>query len=487
MTSPPPLAEGMVIANRFRLDRLLGQGGMGSVWAAWHITLNVEVAVKFIDAQTGLTQDAWSRFSQEAMAAAKIKSPHVVSILDFGTDEHRRPYIAMELLQGEELASRLENETALPIPVVARIMAQACKGLARAHAAGIVHRDIKPDNIFLVEDEDGFLLKILDFGIAKMASVGGPTHKTGTGQVLGTPLYMSPEQAYGNKPVDHRTDLYSMAVVAYRCLAGQVPFNSDGVGELIVAITTQEPTPPSWLRAGLPAGIDAWFQRALAKDPAARFTNAREMNDTFLQACGLAHTAESTAQFSALSFEDMSAVMQNVGPISSPSPLIIRRGSLPSGHQIPPPAPSQRRPAETLQGTMVSFEEAGVMPPRRKRWWIGGTLSLLLAGSAGAVFLYGDIGDTGAQAAPGASAAAVQASASASAESVAKAAVSAPVISINSLPADTAPRHLKPYPRGTNGLKGAGTAAHPLDKPGTASTSKPAPLPSPTNKNDYGL
>lgn len=395
MTTPPPLTEGMVIANRFRLDRLLGQGGMGSVWAAWHITLNVEVAVKFIEEQLGLTQDAWSRFSQEAMAAAKIKSPHVVNILDFGTDEHRRPYIAMEILQGEELASRLDREGTLSLVETARLMAQACKGLARAHAAGIVHRDIKPDNLYLTEDEDGFLLKILDFGIAKVAHVGSVTHKTGTGQVLGTPLFMSPEQAYGNRAIDHRSDLYSLAVVAYRALAGQVPFNSDGVGELIVAITTREPPLLSSLRPGLPHALDAWFQRALSKDPEARFKSAREMNDAFQQAAGLVASAESTAQFAALSFDELSTVFQRApgGVLRQAVPSGAASGSISGSISGPVSAPiidpfAPPLAPETLQGAMISFDEIGVMPPSRKRWLAFGGLAVLAAAAVGLSLVY---------------------------------------------------------------------------------------------------
>jgi serine/threonine-protein kinase len=486
MTTPPTLAPGMTIANRFRLDRHLGQGGMGSVWMAWHLTLNIEVAIKFIDPQYVSNRDAWSRFSQEAMAAAKIKSPHVVSVLDFGTDEHHRPYLAMELLQGEELASLLEREPVLPVPMVARIITQACKGLARAHSARIIHRDIKPDNLFLCEDEDGFLLKILDFGIAKMTSTGISTHRTGTGQVLGTPLFMSPEQAYGNRPVDHRSDLYSLAVVAYRCLTGYVPFQSDGVGELIVAITTQTPRPPSHLRAGLPPGLDPWFQRALAKDPELRFRSAKEMADSFSVACGMTPSVESTAQFSALNAADLTGPLSGpLGETPADAVPLVRRGS-------PSLPPSSRRQAVTLQGTAASYRNA-TAHASRVRWLIAGAVFAGLGVAGGLLWRLTSSPPPLATTVPsaprlGAPLASAQEppfpSASAAPGS------SAPVVSINSLPPE---QTFRPYPNGNNfrpAPKGsapkASAPATTAPAPATTTTPAPATTPAPT-KHDYGL
>ncbi len=523
MTSPSSMAPGTTVANRFRLERLLGRGGMGSVWAAWHITLNIEVAIKFIDPQYVSSRDAWSRFSHEAMAAAKIRSPHVVSVLDFGTDEYQRPYLAMELLEGEELASLLEREPTLPVPMVVSILTQACKGLARAHREGVVHRDIKPDNLFLCheEDEEGFLLKILDFGIAKINDQNGlamAAHRTGTGQVLGTPLYMSPEQAYGNRPVDHRSDLYSLAVVAYRSLTGRVPFHSDGVGELIVAITTHAATPPSHLRAGLPAGIDAWFARALAKEPEHRFRSAREMATSFATACGMAPVADSTAQFSALTAADLAEL---TGPLSQPPrssapvsqypsessavvPLVRRGNASPSSH------PPSRRQAVTLQGTATSYSDPGIAPPVRRRLLVAGLASaaLVVLGLLGWQWQASHSGTSAVASSPVSSATVVlpveslpvaTATTTASAPTVAPAsASSAPVISISSLPADTA----RPGEtgRGPGGVQGkpvgkaattAATSASPwpgaITAPTTTSTSPPAPATAAPVHNDYGL
>jgi serine/threonine protein kinase len=287
MTLGAALTEGYVVSDRFQLIRLLGRGGMGSVWVARHLSLNIEVAIKFIDGVLGGREDLRSRFAQEARTAARIQSPHVVNILDYGFDG-TRPFIAMELLHGEPLFARIERERRLPPSEVATILTQAAKGLGRAHSLGIVHRDLKPENLFLARDEDGQLhVKLLDFGIARDDSPlgSGPSHRTGTGQLLGTPAYMSPEQALGKSQIDFRSDLYSLAVVVYHCLAGRLPFDTDAIGELIVAISLTDPPLPSSFVPGLSPGIDAWFKCAFQKDPGARFGSAKEMAETFVVAC----------------------------------------------------------------------------------------------------------------------------------------------------------------------------------------------------------
>ncbi len=290
---PPSLSSGLVIGGRFRLEKLLGKGAMGRVWVAHHMSLHVDIALKFIDSQYAADKELVSRFGQEATAAAKIRSPHVVSILDHGVDEVGRRYIAMELLPGETLAACLAREATLELTTTARALTHACNGLTKAHAKNVVHRDIKPENLFLCREEgdDEFVLKILDFGIAKAGALDGVAHHTRTGALLGTPLYMSPEQALGNKTVDYRSDLYSVAVVAYRCLTGRVPFESVGLGALVLAIATETPPPPSQLNPNLAPPIDAWFCKALQKDPSERYQSAKELAESFLIACNLSMSA----------------------------------------------------------------------------------------------------------------------------------------------------------------------------------------------------
>ena len=287
--SAPSIFPGATISGRFRLERLLGRGSMGSVWLARHLTLDVDVAVKFIDAAFRDQKDHRSRFALEAQAAARINSPHVVNVLDFGAETSGRLYIAMEYLRGEDVAKLLERSGRLPPAVTARIVSHACRGLGRAHALGIAHRDVKPENLFLVgatEDED-FVLKILDFGVAKSAQKPGKDFVgTVVGQLVGSPAYMSPEQAHGSLDVDYRSDLFSLAVVAYHCLTGVVPFGGDSLAELLIGIVSKDPVPVTRLTPGLPRAVDDWFQRALDKNPARRFASAKDLAQAFHMAIG---------------------------------------------------------------------------------------------------------------------------------------------------------------------------------------------------------
>jgi serine/threonine-protein kinase len=192
----------------------------------------------------------------------------------------------MELLQGSSLEARL-GKGRLSLEEVREVVVQTCRGLERAHAAGIIHRDIKPENIFLCDDRESFVVKILDFGIAKSFGSNISMNLTGTGQMLGTPIFMSPEQAYGH-PIDARTDLYSLGVVAFNCLTGHLPFEeSKTVGELVVAIAMRPPPAIAKWRKDLAPTVVAWFDRVLKKDPAQRFQTAREMADAFDEACAV--------------------------------------------------------------------------------------------------------------------------------------------------------------------------------------------------------
>jgi serine/threonine-protein kinase len=266
---------GKIIAGRYRLERQLGQGGMGSVWRAEHLTLRSAIAVKLIDPEIAHKPEMLERFQREAQAAATLRSPHVVQILDYGVDEGV-PYIAMELLEGESLADRLVRAGRLPPAETARFVTHVARALARAHEAGIVHRDLKPDNVFLVRNDDQELAKVLDFGIAKHGSLGSGKGPTRTGNILGTPSYMSPEQAQGTKAVDGRSDLWSLGIIAYECLVGRVPFESEALGDLLLKICVH-PIPVPSQQAPVPPGFDAWFARACCRDVAQRFQSAKEL------------------------------------------------------------------------------------------------------------------------------------------------------------------------------------------------------------------
>ena len=275
---------GQVLAQRYRLSRLLGQGGMGSVWRADHLTLGSEVAVKLIDPEIGKNPEARARFVREAQAAAALRSPHVVQVLDYGM-EGEVPFIVMELMIGESLAERLQRVGQLAPEQTSRIMTDVARALAKAHDAGIVHRDLKPDNIFLVENDDVEVAKVLDFGVARVTAYSADSASmTSTGAVLGTPFYMSPEQAEGLKQLDHRTDIWAMAVITFECLVGQKPFGGETLGGVFLAICARDIVVPSSL-AAVPVGFDEWFKKGTNRVVEERFEDARQAARTLKEVC----------------------------------------------------------------------------------------------------------------------------------------------------------------------------------------------------------
>ncbi len=275
----PALLRDRVLVGRYRLDERLGAGGMGSIWRPHHLVLAAPVAVKLIDREHVPDEETLGRFMREAQSAATLRSPHVVQILDYGVDD-KLPFIVMELLDGENLAQRLRRLGRLASADTARIVTHIGRAMARAHEASIVHRDLKPENVFLIRNEDEEIAKVLDFGVAKVSvgALGEDGTRTRTGSILGTPYYMSPEQAQGNKTVDHRSDLWSLGVIAFECLTGKRPFYSDGLGDLVLQICIRDIPVPSEV-SSVPVGFDAWFARAVARDPEARFQSARELTD----------------------------------------------------------------------------------------------------------------------------------------------------------------------------------------------------------------
>ena len=264
---------------------------MGAVWEGTHATLGTRVAVKFIDPEYADSPDARNRFENEARAAASLRSKHVVEMYDHGLSEDGSPFIVMEYLEGEPLDQRLDREGRLSPAETARILLQACRAVARAHSAGIVHRDLKPENLFLVwdDEEQTDFVKVLDFGIAKFTDRSvNASSATRTGSVLGTPFYMSPEQARGLRSVDHRTDVWSLGVIAYRCIVGSLPFDGEAIGDLLVRLCTEPIPVPSQMVPDVPAGFDAFILRALSRDLTQRFQTVQEFADSLARTCGVA-------------------------------------------------------------------------------------------------------------------------------------------------------------------------------------------------------
>ncbi|MGD0528881.1 MAG: serine/threonine-protein kinase, partial [Polyangiaceae bacterium] len=257
-------SAGMMVTSNVRLLRPLGEGGMGSVWVAEHLSLKTNVVVKFMAEDLAQNPEAQARFSREAAAASQVKSPHVVQMFDHGVLESGAPYIVMELLEGRDLEQQLRAGGPLEPRQVVAVVAQLARALGKAHERGIMHRDIKPSNVFLCDAGGGELfVKLLDFGIAKGAGAGGGVGIVGsttrTGSFIGSPFYMSPEQVIGAKTIDSKTDLWSLGVVAFEALTGEKPFFAETVGALALKIH-RDPLPvPSKLNAALPAAIDGWF------------------------------------------------------------------------------------------------------------------------------------------------------------------------------------------------------------------------------------
>jgi len=279
---------GTVIAGKYRIDGLIGRGGMGTVWSAMHLGLGQRVAVKLIARRYASSREARQRFDLEAKAAAQLRSRFVVQVYDNGETDDGTPYIVMELLVGESLDQRIQRGP-LALDAAVRIVSQVARALTRAHGLGIVHRDLKPENIFLThtEDDDGEVAKVLDFGIAKIKPPEGSDSATRTGAVLGSPLFMSPEQARGLKSVDHRTDIYSLGMVTYTMLTGQSAFSGESFGDILVAICTQPLPSFRTIAPALPSGLDGWFARACAREPEARYSSIEQVLEGLYAAAGI--------------------------------------------------------------------------------------------------------------------------------------------------------------------------------------------------------
>ncbi len=274
---PAPFAPGEVVGGKYVLERVLGVGGVGMVLAARHVELDEVVAIKFLHHEMRQRPDVVRRFGVEARAAVRIKSEYAARVYDVGVSPSRGPYLVMEYLQGKDLADVLAERGPLPARRAVELVMQACEALAVAHSNGIVHRDVKPENLFLARRDDGSeVLKVLDFGISKGALSAGAAALAQTQELMGSPLYMSPEQVRAAGSVDHRTDVWSLGVVLYEMLAGEVPFPGETVTGVCARVLEAEPPPVARALEPLPEGLEAVVRRALEKDPAKRFQNVAE-------------------------------------------------------------------------------------------------------------------------------------------------------------------------------------------------------------------
>ncbi len=301
-TTSSPSLEGAIVGGKYRVLEMIGSGGMGTVWSGEHTALGTRVAIKFIRPQYASMEDARQRFEIEALAAAKLTTIHAVKVFDYGVTDDGLPYIVMEYLEGESLSEALVKQGPMPAHVVAQIIGQAAQALAKAHAAGVVHRDLKPDNIFLATNVDNpqpdelpFTVKLVDFGIAKMfeaprvaglatpPAFGGPTQE---GAVIGTPNFMAPEQLTLGGAPGPLTDLWSLGACAFAAMTARIPFEGDVLGDIVIKVCAAPLPVPSRLAENVPTGFDGWFARACSRDPSKRFQSATELAESLANVCG---------------------------------------------------------------------------------------------------------------------------------------------------------------------------------------------------------
>jgi serine/threonine-protein kinase len=302
LPSEAPSLAGSIIAGKYRVLRIIGSGGMGTVWEGTHVALGTRVAIKFIKPRFSDQAEARARFEIEARAAAKLNSKHAVHVFDYGVSSEGLPYIVMEFLEGESLSDAIIGRGPLSAFEVAQIIAQAARALSKAHAAGIVHRDLKPDNIFLARTDDAveglpYVVKLVDFGIAKMfeeepldgsrappSPMGGPTRE---GTVIGTPNFMAPEQLTVGGAPGPLTDLWSVGACTFAAMTGRLPFEGDVLGDIVLKVCASPMPAPSRINPNVPHGFDAWFARACSRDPSRRFQTADELAQALAGVCGL--------------------------------------------------------------------------------------------------------------------------------------------------------------------------------------------------------
>ena len=291
LKSPTDNLVGTVLADKYRIEAPLGAGGMCDVYRARHSLIGKQVAIKVLKPELAADPKISQRFEQEALAASRVRHPHAIDVTDFGVDQRNRPFIVMELVEGKTIGELLRETGPFSVERTAGILRQVAGALEAAHSAGVIHRDIKPDNIMIAEYENGDWVEVADFGVAKIQEdVNRRAALTGANFIIGTPRYMSPEQCE-EKPVDARSDIYSLGVVVYEMLTGDAPFEGNST-RLLIAHSTEPPMPLSLKRPDIPPAVEAVVMRALHKNPSRRPQSALEFSREFIEAAGLAQPGE---------------------------------------------------------------------------------------------------------------------------------------------------------------------------------------------------
>jgi serine/threonine-protein kinase len=367
---------GMVLQDRYRIVRLLGEGGMGAVYEGEHLLIKKRVAIKCLHAQYAQNPEVVARFHREALAATSIGHQNIIEVTDLGRFPDGAVFMVLEFLQGRDFANLIEDEGPQPLNRVVHIMAQICDALTAAHDKDIVHRDLKPENVFLIQrGDDRDFVKLLDFGISKMKSASDSpgSNMTRTGMALGTPYYMAPEQAQGRKDVDHRADIYALGVILFRALTGQHPFDHDSYPMLVLKICTEPPPPLRRYRPDLPPELEQVAARMLAKTPDERFPNCAAVKAALRPFAG---------------FSDVPVV--NEVPRNDALPLASIAGYVPPAPAAVTPGPQTPAPTSDAHGTPLSTQTVVSMPgPSRAPLFIGAGVVALLAVVGGGIALSG--------------------------------------------------------------------------------------------------
>jgi eukaryotic-like serine/threonine-protein kinase len=394
----PEIAQGSLIAGRYRLERSLGEGGMGVVWSATHVVTRRSVAMKFLRQAMQGKEEVRHRFLREAQAASALRHPNVVEVLDVFDLEDHSPAMVMELLEGETLGEKLARDERLSTEETAAIMLPVISAVGSAHALGIVHRDLKPDNIFLSRVGNGVVVKVLDFGIAKLsaehyAAFGGSAMVTEAGSMLGTPCYMAPEQIT-NVGVDHRADIWSLGVILYECLSGTRPIEGHNTGEVLARLMNEAIAPLERVAPELPHDLAALVQRALSRDIKRRPQELAELAKivgqyTHVQVppFGAPRTASGRDALSAespirISTPEVSAPADDSSAVAPPPPRVKTPNSLPQ-KSVAHPATMQSAPAVGIDGASGGTLGAAAAPGKST------TPRGVFIGVAAAVLLFG--------------------------------------------------------------------------------------------------
>jgi eukaryotic-like serine/threonine-protein kinase len=275
------LSTGEIIEGKYRIVRLIGEGGMGAVYEGENTRIHRRVAIKVLHQGVAENQEAVQRFEREAQAAGRIGNDHILEVIDLGSLSNGDHFMVMEYLDGEPLSERIRRLGKMRPEEIAPLMIQALEGLRAAHDAGIVHRDLKPDNVYVLKEKAGNhdFVKLIDFGISKFQPVGGEMKMTRTGTVMGTPYYMSPEQASGSREADHRSDLYAVGVMLYEAVTGRVPFDAPTFNQLLFQIVLSDPAPPQQVVPDLDPGFANLIAKAMSRDVEHRFQTSQALSE----------------------------------------------------------------------------------------------------------------------------------------------------------------------------------------------------------------